>query len=214
MRTVYAKCGSVIPLGRLGENEATVVLFNVSNWLELFGDGTFHLVAQRNKDTEPYPCVISYADGVVTWQIREPDVSAAGYGKCELIYYVGETKVKSAIYTTVTGASLVGSREVPEPYEEWVQKVLEAADSINADLSGILNTDGAATPSYVWTATDEGAEWRKPTGGTGGGASSWSELYDKPFERIGQTLIAENGTLDINLHETTNAAGGITFIIG
>lgn len=37
---------------------------------------------------------------------------------------------------------------------------------------------------------------------------------EKPFERIGETLTVRDGTLDVNIHEVHNDAGGLTTIIG
>lgn len=46
------------------------------------------------------------------------------------------------------------------------------------------------------------------------GASRWADIYDKPFERIGDTLAVVGGTLNVNIHEVHNDAGGLTTIIG
>lgn len=48
----------------------------------------------------------------------------------------------------------------------------------------------------------------------GGGITKWSQLLEKPFERIGETLAVVDGTLDVNIHEVHNDAGGLTTIIG
>lgn len=129
MRTANAKCGSVLPIGRLGENEATVVVFDIANWKTLFGQGTFSLLNQRNGDTAPYPCVIEQDDTQVRWTVQSADVAKVGYGQCELIYTVGGTIAKSEVYTTVVGKALTGGGEVPEPWEDWVQRVLDAKDA-------------------------------------------------------------------------------------
>lgn len=47
-----------------------------------------------------------------------------------------------------------------------------------------------------------------------GGITKWSQLLEKPFERIGETLAVRDGTLDVNIHEVHNDAGGLTTIIG
>ena len=47
-----------------------------------------------------------------------------------------------------------------------------------------------------------------------GGASSWGQIKDKPFETIGDTLKVRDGVLDINIYETTNTSGGTTVVIG
>lgn len=135
MRTVNAKCGSVIPLGRLGENEATVVVFDIAEWLTTFGDGgTFSLLNIRNEsDTTAYPCFVTRDGNKVNWEIKSADVAIVGYGKCELIYTVNNTIAKSEVFTTVVGKALTGGGEVPEPWEDWVERVLQAgADAQDA----------------------------------------------------------------------------------
>lgn len=135
LRTVNAKCGSVIPLGRLGENEATVVVFDIAEWLKTFGDGgTFSLLNIRNEsDTTAYPCFVERDGNKVSWEIKSADVAIVGYGKCELIYTVNNTIAKSEVFTTVVGKALTGGGEVPEPWEDWVERVLQAgADAQDA----------------------------------------------------------------------------------
>lgn len=113
----------------MGENEATAVVFDVAEWLAMYGDGTFTLLAQRNADATPYPCAVERDGNLLTWYVKDADVSIVGYGKCELIYTVGDTVAKSEIYTTVVGSALTGGGEVPEPYEDWVQRVVAAGAS-------------------------------------------------------------------------------------
>lgn len=126
MRTVNVKKGRVIPLGRLGESEATVVVFDVKCWAETFGTGSFELLNQRPGDGAAYPCVIEQDGETVRWEVQSADVARSGYGKCELIYRAGGTIVKSEIWSTVVGAALVGGAEPPEPWEDWVERVLQA----------------------------------------------------------------------------------------
>lgn len=46
------------------------------------------------------------------------------------------------------------------------------------------------------------------------GASTWDGIENKPFERLGDTLKVEDGTLDVNIYETGNPQGGNTLYIG
>lgn len=50
---IYANSGSTIHLGRVGENLATEVVFNISKWFKEYGKGIVELVVQ--KDGETYP---------------------------------------------------------------------------------------------------------------------------------------------------------------
>lgn len=128
MRIVNAECGSVVPLGRLGENEATLVVFDVAGWESLYGHGVFSLLNMRNGDPAAYPVVIQQEGNKVMWEVKSGDVAKVGYGKCELVYTVNNTIAKSVIYTTTVGNALSGGGDVPEPWEDWVARVLQVGE--------------------------------------------------------------------------------------
>lgn len=217
MRTVNAKCGSVIPIGRLGENEATAVVFDVAEYEQLFGAGTASVLHQRNGDQAPYPCGTIYRDHAVTWIVNSADVAVQGYGKCELIYTVGGVIAKSVIYTTVTGTALTGGAEPPAPWEDWVESVLAAGEAAEEakeewqNMTAEAETLPAGTPATAIYANgvlslgipkgDTGSQGPRGDTGPAGpqgpkgdkgdkgeGASSWDQLTDKPFDTIGDNL--------------------------
>lgn len=129
MREVRAKLGADIQLGREGENLATRVVFDVSDWDG--GSGSIHLLHQRSCDETPYPCPITVGAGYAVWVITETDVAVAGRGRAELRYLDGAVCVKSSIFKTSVTASLGAEGEIPpDPEASWVNKVLSAADSI------------------------------------------------------------------------------------
>lgn len=129
MREVHATLGKDIRLGRRGESHARCVMFDVSEWQSLYGEGMVHLLHQRNGDAVPYPCQISVDGGVVCWVVTGADVAIAGRGRAELQYHVGDICVKSDIYNTNTVRSMSDAGPVPpEPQEGWVEQVLNAAD--------------------------------------------------------------------------------------
>lgn len=131
MREVQATLGKDIRLGRRGESHARCVMFDVSEWQNLYGEGVVHLLHQRNGDESPYPCQISVDGGCVCWVVTGADVAVAGKGSAELQYHVGDTCVKSDIYNTNTVRSMSDSGPVPPtPQEGWVAQVLDAADGI------------------------------------------------------------------------------------
>ncbi len=171
MRIVNPRCGCPIQIGRLGENEATKIVFDVSEYAA-FGSGNFSLLHQRAGDAAPYPCVIQQNGNTVEWEISSADCAVEGYGKCELIFTVGSVITKSKIYMTVTGTALTAGAEPPEPWEDWVQRVL----SEGAEVESFLQTLEGGTPDQVWTKTETGAEWRTPQGGGSGGTSDHRQL--------------------------------------
>ena len=126
MRIVKA-ANNVLPLGKQGENLATQVQFTVEAWIKELGDGTFQMLHQRKTDQDPHAVTIRYADGIVYWDIANTEVAVVGYGKCELQFYKGAILAKSKTWITQTVESLSDAGDTPpEPWESWVEEVLQA----------------------------------------------------------------------------------------
>ena len=123
-------CGR-IALGIQGEHNARKVPFyDAQIWKEIFGEGRFELLHQRNGDEAPYPVVLTIEDGVPCWYVASSDTAIAGSGKCELRYMVDDKLIKSCTYATDVIASLGDdTTEAPEPEKAWVDQVLEAGDA-------------------------------------------------------------------------------------
>lgn len=131
MREVIAVVGQDIPIGRYGEHLATCVSFDISEWVNTYGEGVVFLLHRRNGDSVPCPCEIWQTDDTVTWTITQYDVGVAGRGMVELQYFVNGALVKSETYVTVTERSLYRSgEEAPEPYNGWLDKMLQAASVV------------------------------------------------------------------------------------
>lgn len=174
MRTVCAVPDGVIPIGRLGENEATTVIFNVRCYRETFGNGTFSLLHKRSGDAQPYACVITADDDTVTWVVKDTDVAVQGYGRCELVYTVGDTVAKSVLYSTLVGEALTGGAEPPEPWEDWVQRVLEAgAAAVEAAASAGTSAESAGASAE--TATEKASDAAQSASAAGAEARAAEE---------------------------------------
>lgn len=127
MRITIAS-SQAIEIGRKGENNVNKVIFPVYGWAELYGDGAFSVIHQRCTDNDPYPVVTTTTDKFVEWVITSTDVDVVGKGKCELRYIDSNgMRVKSVVYETITRDSLGNnSLEPPEPWETWVDNVVDA----------------------------------------------------------------------------------------
>ena len=161
MFEVKQLCGQLC-LGKQGENLARIVYFEEPDlWKAKFGEGKCELLHQRNGDIAPYPVLLETEDGKVCWKITNADTAIVGEGKCELYYSVDGVIVKSKIWMTNVFPSL-GENLVdpPEPYQAWVDAVLEAASKIDT-ASG-----GGGTPGkqpiigenknwYIWDSESE-----------------------------------------------------------
>lgn len=162
MREVIARIGEKIPLGRRGENMATCVVFDISEWQNTFGEGTVQLIHQRNGDNAPYPGEVEQDGSSVRWCITGADVDVAGAGIAELQYYVGDVLVKSETYTTYTKRAMGAAGEkAPKPHKAWVDNVLKAAAETEKNAELVLRHASAYKPAYPKLDDDKLADMKK-----------------------------------------------------
>lgn len=131
--TIYAKSGTTIHIGRVGENLATEVVFDISKWIEEYaeyGQGFASLVIQQNGET--YPQFTTLEGTNIIWTVTNSNTASAGMGKCELFYSIDTGK-------------LVQLRSKPEDWEENWKGYTDA----NGDY---LTTKQA--PSWNWEDND------------------------------------------------------------
>lgn len=131
MRSIKAGNG-VLFLGKQGENQATVVQFPIAEkWKELYGAGVFQLLFKRPTETEAYGCVTDVEGENVNWVITNTEVALVGQGRAELLYFVDNALAKSETWVTMSASSLADVGDTPpEPWESWVEDVMQAASDI------------------------------------------------------------------------------------
>lgn len=119
----------ILLLGKVGENLATKVIIDASEWQD--GSGTYQLLVKR-ADEELFTATIEQEDGVITWLIPAAEIGASGYGEIELNYIVDEAKMKSARVDTRVFSS-IEIDSLPPNGLTWSQLVLAAIqDARNA----------------------------------------------------------------------------------
>ena len=127
MEVYLVKTGSILPLGKQGENMARKIQFDISRWISTFGPGTVQLLHQRNGDEAPYPVAVEQEGDCAVWTVTNADTAAAGTGRAELQYYVGDALAKSDTWMTNVLAALGPAGETPpEAQQGWVDQVLQA----------------------------------------------------------------------------------------
>lgn len=126
MNEILVKSGVEIDLGKRGEHLARCIVFDISGWQKTYGDGSVHLLHQRNGDKAPYPCVVETDGPCVRWLLSETDVDVAGRGRAELQYFVGDARVKSETWNTRTNRSMNNEGPIPEePADNWLNTMLQ-----------------------------------------------------------------------------------------
>lgn len=160
MRTVIVRDAMRITLGKQGENNAVRVVWAgvVDKYAKLYGEGHFELVVVQRG--QAYPAVVNVDGADLVWDVRAADTATAEVGSLELIYYAGDTIVKSKTWETVVVASKSadGMTEPPEdPARAWF-------DAIKRQIGDLSKLTTKAKENLV-AAINEAA-----TTGSGGGS--------------------------------------------
>ena len=149
MRQITAKPSQPLHIGMQGEHLACEVSFpEAPVWREEYGDGVFSLWHRRPNETAAYPCILREENGEIFWSVTAADTQIASTlhstGFAELQYTVGETVVRSCVYTTVIHESITGeTAEAPEAAQTWVSSVLQAVASLDEKIGDVGSIEAA-----------------------------------------------------------------------
>ena len=145
---------SVLPLGRLGENEVTQFVFDVSDWLEEYPGGSIGLANSLPHARNGYACSIEReGDGKYSWTITSAELTTEGKGRCELILIKDSKVKKGKVYKTLVGEALDPDADPPEAWKGYVTKVMDCAAAVLAAAHGqqirfSINDSGHLVFSY------------------------------------------------------------------
>ncbi len=149
MRIIEAN-SQKLNLGRQGENRAVQVRFPfVTAWRQTYGTGgTFQLLVQRPGEFASYGVPVRIAEGRVLWDVTDTDTASAGRGKAELLYVVGNARVKSLVWETVITESLSDpSPTPPDPWTSWMDDILSSGSTAIAARDAAAS---AAEDAEAW----------------------------------------------------------------
>lgn len=137
MRIIKPVDGRKICIGRQGENERTMVVFDVAAWLEEYPTATISLFHRRSGDIEAYPCAdVSVDNGELSWIVTAADTAKSGGGVALMYITQGDVIAKSVQYKTeVLHAETVGE-DIPDPLEEYAAKIMDAQLAVIAEDDG------------------------------------------------------------------------------
>ena len=137
-----------ISLGYQGENQAREVRIDYGDWAEIYGAGTLSVLLQRNGDSAPYPVEVTAAEEhIAVWSVSSTDTAAAGAGRLQLDYTVGDVLAKSAVIQVYVMRSLGDGTEPPDPYESWIDTLtaLGSETRENAEAAARSEENAAAS---------------------------------------------------------------------
>lgn len=152
MDVYRVKTGSILPLGKKGENLVRQIQFDLSRWISNFGPGTVQLLHQRSGDEAPYPVAVEREGNLAVWTVTSADTAAAGTGRTELQYYVGDALAKSETWMTKVLAALGDASETPpEAQQGWVDQVLAQVAKITGMTAQAVELPAGSAPMADYT---------------------------------------------------------------
>lgn len=129
-----------LKLGRQGENDATVITFDLTGLKEEFGEGILALLMQRSGDANPFPVTIETTENTAVWTVSNVETSIPGIGRAQITYTVDNVIKKTVIYNTLVEPSLVSESETPpDPYNSWLDTLTQIGGQIVIDKTEALD---------------------------------------------------------------------------
>lgn len=153
-----------IRLGVQGENATTPIEIDMTSWLEEFPTARLHIMFKRYNDNYPYPVITEFDHPILRWIPTVTDTEYIGVGYAEILALDPETDlvkksrvVPTAVENSVTGA--YGQLPVPSPFENWVNQVLAAKDTVEAVADNIeASTEAAEAAQAAAEAARDAAQ--------------------------------------------------------
>lgn len=176
-------------IGKQGENEASIAVFDISSWIEEYGAGTAKLLHKRSKDELPYIAQTTQSGSTLSWIFTKDDTAYSGYGKAQLNYYVDDMLAKTLIFTTKCDKSLTDETETPK-------EVKSALDLLAGTVDSKLSASNIIAGDNVTIDVDGNDVTINSTGG-GSGTGDYDDLENKPsinsVELSGNKSLSELG---------------------
>lgn len=155
---------SMVVVGMEGEQYAREVKLDISREMSMWPDSAPTLIFCRPGEHEAYPASITWSGNTVVWT---PDAFATAIksqrgkadGALQLIFTTPDSPSiigKSNIIRYVVGESLETSENVPEPYEQWVNSLLEAASRSEIARAGAESAETGAITAKEAAETAQG----------------------------------------------------------
>ena len=192
------KKGVIIPIGFVGENDFTRVIFDAEEIYKKYPSASVSMKVQPPKGVI-YPAAVTRDGNTVIWQVKEADVANRGGGELQLTFIDGETKIKTYIAKTDVKRSLAGNGPAPDPVQDWVDNAEEVLDDLAA-MDNIAKTaetvdiGKALSPKTVENGVVTEWQYVEP----GGGTEDYDDLDNKPAIG-GVTLSGDKSLTDLGI---------------
>lgn len=145
----------VIELGGQGENLATIIQIDLAPAVAQYGHGSAVIIYQASPDHAPEIVIAEREGDVLTWIPTASQLAKAGYGRCEIRWYVGDVIAKSYQKATHVVNTITGEGQEPEELPTWLDTLAElvATSTENASIA----SHGAETATQKASAAAQSA---------------------------------------------------------
>ena len=160
-----------LTIGVQGENVARAIEFDMSAWVDLYPDATFHVLFKPYNAPTASPMLSTFEDNILTWTPTQGATAVVGVGYTEIRALDPETGLirKSRIIPTSVENSVSGTEaDPPAPYQGWVDRVLKAGvDAVSGAAAVAAVAQGEAVAfeinedGHLVIAYTEGGEQRE-----------------------------------------------------
>lgn len=145
------KKATAIYLGVQGENEAEGVGFDITTWIEEYGQGYAYMYIRRQGDKDTYFKNLNIEDGIATWLFDAADTARSGEGTAQLLYVVDEVVKKTEVFVTTTERSM-DQGPGPSPYEDYLEEARRIQAMTMADQIAAAQSASAAAEKVIQAA--------------------------------------------------------------
>lgn len=126
---------SRLALGRQGENAATVIEIDISEWMAQWPYADIQVLHQRYDEDVPYEVETVLDGSVLVWTVTDTDTAIPGKGYAEIRALEGDMIKKSRRIETQVEEAMSGAvGTAPDPLENWAAMLKIAIASATPQL--------------------------------------------------------------------------------
>lgn len=168
-----------ITLGQKGENIATTIEIDVSEWQMKWPEASIFVIATRPDEIKPYVCNTSIEGNVLSWLVDEFDTSVIGVGHAEVraVGMDGMIKKSRILKTTINRSITDEDAEYDDRNINFMNQMLSAAgqiissrfcvDHFDEDGTVVLAGGSAEMGGYLLDTTLTQYGWSADAGAVG-----------------------------------------------
>lgn len=203
-----------IELGRQGENFATILQFDISDFVSEYGNGQATLIHRRAGDARPYIVPATQNGNYVEWEVSSVDTFKSGTGAAEIRWWVNGVIAKSAVFNTYVIPSIM------DDTTEQPGNIVYMISSPDGEGLEIIETD-PTVPAWAkeprkptYTASEVGAAQASHTHTSSAITDADTEATNGSNKLVTSGAAYTAGNNARQYTQTSNSASKKLFIVG